>query len=125
MRLKQPAREHRLFLTTRFTRLAVTFDNSFGKWPEGRALAEQAHRVLTELIGPNGETVNVEWGVAETLPGETGIMLRLEDPTMSVSMSAFFGAGKRNDATNLVLFLGNVWASFLRERSRRLTLKSG
>jgi hypothetical protein len=117
--------DHRLFLTTRFTRLTVTFDSRLGEWREGRALAEQAHRVLTELIGPNAETVNVEWAAAETRPGEAGVLLRLEDPAMSFSVSAAFDAGKQNNAASLGLFLGQVWAGFLRERSRRLSLKSG
>jgi Protein of unknown function (DUF1488) len=116
--------ERRVFLTTRFTRLTVTYDEKLRKWREGLALAESAASVLIDIIGPNAEAVTLQWGVPENMPSESAIQLRLVDPEMSFSVSVIFG-GLPNKEKNLSLVMGQVWASFLRERSRRLNLKSG
>ena len=117
--------EHRILLTTRFTQLNVTFGDHSGEAAASRALIDAAHRMLTDIIGPNAETVDVEWSGSDGPAGQPGINLRISDPSTPYSIKAFLTPKQWEDPTTLGLFLARLWSSILRARSRKLTLLSG
>jgi hypothetical protein len=117
--------EGRVFLTTRFTRLKVTFAANLVEWPEGLAMAKDAHRVLADIIGPSAEEVAVEWFRSESLSPEPCIAVRISDLPAPDYVAFVFGLRELRDQTILRILLGNVWSTVLRARSRRLNFKSG
>jgi hypothetical protein len=129
--IRQIARDHiangwidedgRLFLTTRFTRLKVVF----GERLVGRTLANDANRMLTEIIGPYAEEVLVEWDGQASTPNQEGISLRIADPTISFAVKELLGPGEWKDPTMLRVGLATVWGKVLRARSRKLLLNMG
>jgi uncharacterized protein (DUF736 family) len=129
--IQELAREHnrngwvqdrRVFLTTRFTRLNVTFGEQIGRWPTGRALADKAHRRLVEIIGPDASEVVVAWDRVENQEGRTRISLHITDPSLDASVSADFDPREWEDLAWLRLDLASAWSTFLRRRSRSLFL---
>jgi hypothetical protein len=96
--------EGRIFLTTRFTRLNVTYGRDLETVPRFRILVESAHRMLTGIIGPNAETVNVEWSVDQDQPAP-GINVRIADPSAPYSVKTFFGPKEMADPDILSVYL--------------------
>lgn len=117
--------ESRVFLTTRFTRLTVTYGERLRSNPNLRASSEAAQRLLTEIIGPNAEEVNVEWDAENRPPDLVLLTLRIMDPSLPYSGKVSLGPKVWQDSTTLSLILGGAWSDLLRARSRRLILKSG
>jgi hypothetical protein len=117
--------ESRVFLTTRFTRLRVTFGDGLGEGTVGRNSAEAAHRMLTDMIGPNAEEVSVEWDAEDGPPDQACISLRISDPSLPFSAKRVLAPKVWRDHTALVLLLAGVWGDLLRTRSRKLILQSG
>jgi hypothetical protein len=113
--------EDRVFLTTRYTRLKVTFDES----PKAREFVAFAHRILLDIIGPNAEEVIIEWQGDEDPPGSPSISVRIVDPDTTHSVKAFFGSKESADTNTLSFNLARLWSSILRERSRKLNLRMG
>jgi hypothetical protein len=114
--------ESHILLTTRFTRLTVTFDEGLGKW-EGRTLVEAAHRMLVEIIGPTAEEVTVEWGnVLRPLPG---VRLRIADPSVPFSGTTFLPIKELQEPTLLRVTLAGLWGEVLRARSRQPKFQFG
>src|SRR5262245_49240489 len=91
--------EEGLLLTTRFTRLSVTFGERLREWAAGRAKADAAHHMLTEIIGPNAEEVIVEWDADDRPPGQLSINLRIADPSIPYSVKALLGPREWEDPT--------------------------
>jgi hypothetical protein len=116
--------EGRVFLTTRFTRLSVVYSQPLDTLPRFRNAVDSAHRILTGLIGPNAETVSVEWSVDED-PPDPGINVRIADPNAPYSVKAFFGQKESADPDILSVYLARLWGSVLRARSQKLTGKFG
>jgi hypothetical protein len=117
--------EARIFLTTRFTRLSVTFNERLDQWAIGRAAAEAAHQMLTKIIGPNAEEVIVEWDGGERLPGDLLISFRIADPSVPFSVKVSLGPAEWQDRTALNVWLAGNWGAILRARSRKLLVKLG
>ncbi len=117
--------EGRIFLTTRFTRLDVTFGGRLNAWDGGRESATAAHRILTEIIGPNAEEVVVEWAGEGHPPGQLSITLRISDPSIPHSVKLFLGPNEWENETTLRVILAGAWGATLRARSRKLLLTSG
>jgi hypothetical protein len=117
--------EGRLFLTTYYTRLRVSFGKGLLEWAAGRQLAEQAHTMLLEIIGPNAETVEVEWSGAGDLPERRFIQLRILDPDVAHSTGMSLRPQEWDNLTFLRFQLAGAWSSILRARSHKLSLRSG
>jgi Protein of unknown function (DUF1488) len=118
--------ENRVLLTTRYTRLSVTFSEQLCNWNEGRVVAEVAHRKLLEIIGPNAEEVTVDWGIEEPIHGIPVISVRITDLSLRpYSAKALLDKRQCNDPSDLTLIIAFAWADFLRARSHKLLLKSG
>jgi hypothetical protein len=117
--------EHRVFLTTRFTRLRIIVSERLAKWPDGRKLVDEANRLLTEIIGPSAEEVVVEGdGQAET-SGPQGVSVRISDPTIPFANKTFLDLQQLENLPFLRVYLAGVWGSVLRGRSRKMLLKMG
>ena len=103
--------------------MKVSFSGELHKWVEGLALAKSGHRVLTEVIGPNAENVDVAWG--SITDGDIPMVdIRIGDPSIeywtNVAVSAHFTAPNIQR-----MLLANEWGTVLRARSKELILKSG
>lgn len=114
----------RVLLTTRLTRLRVTYGEGLDDFPLGREIVDSAHRVLTGIIGPSAERVDVEWSFNQD-PPYPGVNVRIADPNAPYSVSGFFGPRETADPDVLSVYLARLWGSILRERSRKLTGKFG
>jgi len=119
--------EGRVFLTTRLTRLKVSF--VLGRPESGKRLAI-FHRMLTDIIGPNAGEVSVEWNDADDpnqpeLPGGRMVSLKIVDPSMEASTKIYVGRRDYEDADRFGVLLAGLWATILRNRSRKLTPTSG
>jgi len=112
-----------LFLNTRYTRLTVTFGGRLAEWSEGRALAEKAHRILLEIIGPDAETVHVEWITENRTPDDPLIGVMILNPSTPPPMRVLFHLKDFNNPTALKVDLAFLWNTVLRMRSRDLALK--
>lgn len=111
--------EGRIFLTTNFTRLRVTFGERLG--PE----LEKAHRILLELIGPNAREIAVEWDADQEPQGCSRIRLRLTDPSIQHSVATVFGPKDLQDPSLFRVYLARSWGSLLQARTRKQILKMG
>jgi hypothetical protein len=117
--------QSRVFLTTRYTRLHVTFGDRLSAWSTGRILADTAHRLLVDLIGPSAGEVVVEWGVAEDGQDRRMVTLDIRDPAFQTSVQAIIDQKEFDDPSVLELRLARIWGTILQMRSHRLSLKSG
>src|SRR5262249_16144049 len=117
--------KRRVFLTTRFTRMKVSFDDSLDGVPGSREIAESAQRILAELIGPNAGEIEVRWGATPGAPDNSVVSVQLIEPDLGYSLAASFGVQRAFDPDMLSMHLARAWGSVLRERSRKLTLQSG
>lgn len=116
---------NRVFLTHRYTRLTVAFGDRLGQRTPELALAENAHRVLLDLIGPTAEEVSVEWNDAEDDRRRTPIRVRITDPVIPWSVSTILHSKDWEEPAWLQIHLAQLWGSLLQARSRDLMLKSG
>jgi hypothetical protein len=117
--------EGRILLTTRFTRLNVTFGETLGKRSALLSAANTAHRLLTEIIGPNAEEVSIVWDVRGSDPEESAISLQIIDPAIPHSAKVFLEHPERQHPEEFRVNLARLWNSILRARSRTLIFKSG
>jgi hypothetical protein len=114
-----------LFLTTRFTRLSVSFGAGIALWPEVRALVQRAHRILLDLIGPNAREVHVLWDVVEDPPLPLTINVSISDTVTRNVVETHFTLKEAQEGALSPAGLASVWGEFLLERSRYLLLKMG
>jgi hypothetical protein len=112
--------EGRILLTTRFTRLKVSF---VGKSQAVPAIAH-VHQLLTEIIGPNAEAVNVTWEMKED-PIQPQMTLEIADPSGPYKGKLYLLPDAVDDPITLRMILAGIWGRVLRDRSHRLILKSG
>jgi hypothetical protein len=117
--------EGRTVLTTRFTRLNVTFSERLNEKADFLALAKTAHRMLTDIIGPYTGTVIVEWDADEVSPGQPSIRLRIVDPSIPYSAKASLHPKEWDNPIFLQLTLARVWTAVLEARSREHIIKAG
>jgi hypothetical protein len=119
--------ESRLFLTTRFTRLKVTFGDRLDERPDLRAMADAAHRILVEIIGPNAKTVEVLWDTETVRSDPQVLILRITDPLLphTQKFKIYPGAKWKEDPLKLHLEVGMSWGRILRMRAQELTIQSG
>lgn len=115
--------EGRVLLTTRFTRLKVSYGPNLCQWAEGKALAEAAFRLLAEVIGPTGGEVSVEWERPSGPFDAPEILLRLADASGSVS--AVFDPRELKSSSLLRIRLARLWGELLEIRSQKLILQFG
>lgn len=113
--------ESRIFLTTQFTRLSVHFDEPLAKEPAVAA----AHRMLTEIIGPQAGEIRVEWRMSPESPPNPTIHLRIKDPVIRREISTAFPVKVWSDPSVLHVRLAFAWSALLSARSRDLVMKSG
>ncbi len=113
--------EKRLFLTTRFTRLTVHFDQLLAGDPRVAA----AHRMLTDVIGPSAGELVIEWRTPRENPPNPSILLSIKDPVIRREMATSFPPEAWDDPTTLRVRLAQVWSALLRARSHDLVLKFG
>jgi hypothetical protein len=133
--LRQIARSHiengwideegRVLLTTRYTRLQVSFSDRLRENKEGMQVAEAAQRRLAEIIGPNAEEVHVAWDGSSPPGGHLTINFHLGDPSVPFSLQVFLDQYNWRNPTAFQLTLAGAWGSVLRARSRKLILQSG
>jgi hypothetical protein len=112
--------EGRVFLTTHFTTLTVTFKGQAAN----DAQVANANRVLTEIIGPDAGEVVVEWEPYVVGEGRSAV-LRLKDPVINREVMSSVSEDVLSDPNFLLISLARVWGALLSARSRFLTLKSG
>ena len=117
--------EDRIFLTTRYTRLLVTFSPELSEWSEGLAVAKEAHSVLLEIIGPNAESVEVQWGKKTKADGQPVVSVSLKDPKINVTIRTSFSIPLPADPNVQRLRVSRLWSQLLQARSHQLILKSG
>ena len=117
--------DNRVFLTTRFTTLTVTFKDNLEGLPGGRAIADSAHRILSGIIGPDAKTVNVDWSANADAPGQSVLNVQITDPTTGRSAAESFDPKESADPSTLRFRLASLWGDILRERSRVLNLQAG
>ena len=117
--------EDHVFLMTRYTRMKVTFDGSLEKFPGSRAMADSAHRILTGIIGPNAEAVEVTWGGSVDSSGVSDIRVLITDPETRYSTVGGLGFAESANPTLLSIYLAGVWGNILRARSRKLSIRAG
>jgi hypothetical protein len=108
----------RVFLTTRFTQLNVTVTPRAATFPP----VALAHRLLTEIIGPNAEAINITWDVEGVPSAHPGITLEIADPSTGYNRQLHLRPKVEDDDTNLRLALAEIWAGVLRSRSRKFLL---
>ena len=116
---------NRVFLTTRYTRLHVTFDDQLGLGSNERSLAETAHRVLLELIGPTAEEVSVEWSCAKEDRRRAAIAIHITDPVIPWSVSTILHSKDWEDPGWLQIHLAQLWGSLLQARLRDQVMRTG
>jgi hypothetical protein len=115
-----------VLLTTRYTRLTVTFGDQLQNWPTGMEIVQGLHRMLLQIIGSNAEKVAVEWDVSEHFFADPGITLQLSDPSLPYSEKLHFVNQEwRKPKEFRSIILAGAWAAILRARSRNLVIKSG
>lgn len=114
----------RLFLTTRFTRLAVFYGEELRAWPDGLAFAQRAQKLLTEIIGPEGGMVDVYWESKAIKSENRGVSLRIFDPELAYSIAGLFESRHMVQGAETRLHLANLWGFLLQQRSRKLILES-
>jgi len=112
--------QNRVFLTTRHTRLSVTYDDDVDKIPRGRDIATSAQRFLTGIIGPNAQAVDVRW-VASVERPFAGIYVEISDPVTKYFARGFVGQKETIDGDFNSFHLAKLWSGVLGERSRVLT----
>lgn len=117
--------DRRVFLTTRFTRLTVTFGQGLEAIPDGHRAVTAAHRTLTDIIGPGAEGVNVDWDAQVDPSTSPKVSLKISDPTTGRAITGSFEAHELVNSTMFRLALAGLWNFILRERSRRLNLQAG
>jgi hypothetical protein len=115
----------RILLTTRFTRLDVSFDERLSEWPDGLAGAKVAIRVLTEIIGPNAEEVSVAVAESGSSEPRRSLTLIIADPSLPFSTRTALAPEERQDPITLRILLAGIWGAVLRARSRKYILMSG
>ncbi|MBY0524973.1 MAG: DUF1488 domain-containing protein [Gemmataceae bacterium] len=113
----------RVFLTTRFTRLSVTFSEPLASDPHVAA----AHRMLTDIIGPNAGAVTVTWTcfAGVNVQERPSVHVSVIDPAISRQRSIAFQSKDWADTTTMRLRLASLWGALLQAQSRNLLLKSG
>lgn len=117
--------EGRVFLTTRHTRLHVTITDSLTRWPEGLAAAKESRPLLLDIIGPNAEEVNVEWGTFDGPDQPTLVSLSIHDPKLAITNRTTFTPPLPADPDTRRLWFARIWAHILKMRSQRLAIKTG
>lgn len=117
--------EGRVVLMTRFTRMKVTFSDTLGNLPGCHPIAHSAHRILTGIIGPNAEGVEVTWyASADTLVDrELGVLIA--DPETGYSTAGSLPLQELANTTLLTVYLAGLWSNILRARSRKLSHRAG
>jgi hypothetical protein len=112
----------RVFLTTRYTRLHVTFDPRFAEWAPALDLAKTFHRILTDIIGPNAGEVKVSWNLSGELnQGRPFLEVRVSDASGPPEFWLTFDLSEA--ATNSLAInvrLAEMWSTLLKHRSQHL-----
>ena len=118
--------ERRVFLTTRYTRLHVTFDARFDESPPALDLAKTFHRTLTDIIGPNAGEVRVSWHLSGELDqGRRRLEVRVSDASGPPEFGLSFDLSEAANRVAISFRLAEMWSSLLKRRSLHLILKSG
>jgi hypothetical protein len=113
--------DNRVFLTTRYTRLTVNFDDLLAK--DQRVAT--AHRMLTDVIGASAGEIIIEWRTSRESPPHPSIHLSVKDPAIRREISTSFPPKALADLTILRVLVAQVWSALLMARSHDLVLKSG
>jgi hypothetical protein len=114
-----------LLLTTRFTRLKITFTEGLKDRKDAYQYAVEANNVLTEIIGPNAETVNVVWDRDAPAFGSVGIVLQISDPSLPFSIKRSLGLAELLPTGVRSMILAGAWGSLLQRRSQKILSRIG
>jgi hypothetical protein len=113
--------EGRVFLTTRYTRLSVHFDEPLAKDVQ----VDVAHRMLIGIIGPSAGELIIEWRRTPENPPNPVIHLRIKDPAIRREVATSFPQKVWADLSALHVQLAFAWSDLLSARSRDLVRKMG
>lgn len=113
--------EGRVFLTTHYTRLSASFDESLTK----NEKVTVAHRVLLGIIGPSAGEIAVEWRTSPESPPNPAVLLSIKDPAIHREITTSFSPKVWGDPSALGVQLSLAWGALLSARSRDLVLKWG
>jgi hypothetical protein len=113
--------EGRVFLTVRYTRLTVHYDEQLAKDVQ----VDVAHRILIGIIGPSAGEVIIEWRTTPENSPNPVIDLHIKDPAIRREVTSSLSPKVRADLAALHVQLALTWSSLLSARSRDLVLKLG
>jgi Protein of unknown function (DUF1488) len=114
--------QDRVFLTTRFTRLAVTSGpallRAMDDTPSMRVILQPLHRLLVDIVGPNAGEVNVEWELLGSASARPSFSLSILDPSTKKRLSTLFSPEIYSDPAASRLLIASLWGTILKARSR-------